>query len=158
MNNTNLKKGSRKNLKGGFRYTIEATYEDLCEILGDHQGPSLDGKVRAQWIVETPEGTASVYDYKNRTPIRELTEWHIGGDLSGAKYLQQTIEQYQNDLKLQVTFDTKMRDAEAYIGEIQAKLAQIENEIQAGGDITWGLIADLNRTNEQLKWIIAEQY
>ena len=58
-------------LKCDLRYLLFA--------FGDHRGPSVDGKVRAEWVVDTPVGCYTIYDYKEVIPVDEVTLWHIGG-------------------------------------------------------------------------------
>ena len=41
----------------------------------------FDDKVRFEWMFKSADGKTviSIYDYKDKTPFRELSEWHIGG-------------------------------------------------------------------------------
>jgi len=63
---------------------IEATVEELKQILGEPEYDSNDGqdKVNFEWVMETDSGDVfTVYDYKEYRRIREyeVIEWHIGG-------------------------------------------------------------------------------
>ncbi len=42
---------------------------------------SPDGKVRFEWKFKTIQGKTviTIYDYKDKTPFREIVEWHVGG-------------------------------------------------------------------------------
>jgi hypothetical protein len=69
-----------------FQGYFETTYKDLKRIFG--QPTEGDGfKVDAQWLVMTPAGPASIYNYKDGknylgregTATTKLTDWHIGG-------------------------------------------------------------------------------
>ena len=46
----------------------------------DWKMPSND-KVRFEWIFKSADGKViiTIYDYKDDTPFREITEWHVGG-------------------------------------------------------------------------------
>ena len=66
---------------------IECAYSQLLSQFGE---PSEgDGyKTQAEWLVYTPAGVATIYDWKqgdcyhgngNGTPVEQVTEWSIGG-------------------------------------------------------------------------------
>jgi len=66
---------------------IETTYARLVEVFGK---PHFEGdgyKVDAEWVLETPAGVATIYNYKDGknyngedgTPTELITDWHIGG-------------------------------------------------------------------------------
>lgn len=42
---------------------------------------SLDNKVRFEWMFKSSDGKTviTIYDYKEKTPFREINEWHVGG-------------------------------------------------------------------------------
>jgi hypothetical protein len=63
----------------GLMGYLKCDFQSLLFAFGDHGGGSADGKVRAEWTVDTPVGCYTVYDYKESTPVDEITEWHIGG-------------------------------------------------------------------------------
>jgi len=41
----------------------------------------LDQKVRFEWMFKSVDGKTviTIYDYKDRTPFRDIDEWHVGG-------------------------------------------------------------------------------
>ena len=41
----------------------------------------LDEKVRFEWMFKSVDGKTviTIYDYKDRTPFRDINEWHVGG-------------------------------------------------------------------------------
>jgi hypothetical protein len=66
---------------------VTTTYDRLVEVFGE---PHFEGdgyKVDAEWVLETPVGTATIYNYKDGpnylgtegTPVRQITDWHVGG-------------------------------------------------------------------------------
>ena len=62
---------------------IEATFDELQRVFG---APEItpagdgDGKTRANWWLRSDDGTvASIYDWKESTPLEALTTWHVGG-------------------------------------------------------------------------------
>jgi hypothetical protein len=58
---------------------ITCSYDTLCEVFGEPIGG--DGyKTRAEWEGKTSDGTVfTIYDWKERQPIGDVTDWHIGG-------------------------------------------------------------------------------
>jgi len=63
----------------GLMGYLTCDYQSLLFAFGDHGGGSSDGKVRAEWVIDLPIGCFTIYDYKESTPVDELTLWHIGG-------------------------------------------------------------------------------
>lgn len=60
--------------------TISATYNVLTSVLGIPGKPVDEYKTRAEWMVWTPHGLGTVYDYKKHdTPLEGVTAWSIGG-------------------------------------------------------------------------------
>lgn len=59
---------------------IEATYDDLRQIIGnDCRGP-VGGKARASWWLLFEDGTvATIYDYQDTEPLVSLMNWSVGG-------------------------------------------------------------------------------
>lgn len=61
---------------------VDTTYERLVDRFGEPtvSDPSGSDKVQYEWILHTPAGIATVYDWKNYdTDGRLTTDWHIGG-------------------------------------------------------------------------------
>ncbi len=65
---------------------VDASFDELVKTFG--QPKDGDGyKVDAEWIMETPYGIATIYNYKDGinyngptgTPIEKIRDWHIGG-------------------------------------------------------------------------------
>lgn len=63
----------------GLMGYLKCDFQSLLYAFGDHRGGSVDGKVRAEWLVDSPAGCIRIYDYKNSKPVDELTSWHVGG-------------------------------------------------------------------------------
>lgn len=70
-----------------FQGNFTTTYKILKKLFGEEV--ENDGyKVDAHWVVETPAGPASIYNYKDGknylggkgTPKTKIMEWHIGGN------------------------------------------------------------------------------
>jgi len=66
---------------------VEETYNRLVEVFGEPNG-EVDGyKVDVQWIIFTPVGVATIYNWKNGHnyngemghDVEDITDWHIGG-------------------------------------------------------------------------------
>jgi len=69
---------------------ISLSYASLVSVLGE---ATLDGDgcaVDAEWVVETPHGIVTVYNYRNGPSylrsgdIGNIREWHIGARSQGA--------------------------------------------------------------------------
>ena len=80
---TNMKKRSGTS----FRGYLYAEYSELVEKFGEPHSLENNHKIDAEWIVDTPHGVATIYNYKNGkaylgkqgldTP--KIVAWHVGG-------------------------------------------------------------------------------
>ena len=63
----------------GKQADLHAGYHEIISVLGEPQGPSSDGKVRAGWAVELENGAQIwVHDYKDYgTPLSGLKWWSV---------------------------------------------------------------------------------
>ncbi len=88
-----------KKIKGSsFKGDFIKSYDELRQIFGE---PSFDGdgyKVDAEWVIETPHGIATVYNYKNGPSytgtglISEIRGWHIGSkSINAAEYVMKCL-------------------------------------------------------------------
>lgn len=85
---------------------INATYKDLVHAFGEPTIPEGDGyKVQAEWNFITPNGFATIYDYKkgdcyngvgNGIPKTKVTEWNIGG--ANQEVVKDIIYTYQKSI------------------------------------------------------------
>ena len=66
---------------------VIVSYAMLCKMLGKPK-KIIDGyKVDAEWVLGTPFGTGTIYNYKDGRnylgkeglAMKDITEWHIGG-------------------------------------------------------------------------------
>ena len=87
-----------------FKGYVLVTYQQLVGIFGVHTTNGDGYKTDAEWIIDTPFGVATIYNYKNGKAylgdvglgVREICEWHVGGK-NTASYnwvrskIQQTI-------------------------------------------------------------------
>ena len=75
-----------------YQGLIKIKYPELCAIFGQPEEGSGDGKVQAQWTLEIAGGViATIYDYKEDQPPRELMVWHIGGKTKDVVQLVEII-------------------------------------------------------------------
>ena len=58
---------------------INICYDDLVECFGQPMGPSGDGKVQAEWILEIEGVVCTIYDWKEDREPEYVVEWHVGG-------------------------------------------------------------------------------
>lgn len=73
-------------------------YDILVKMFG-RQNTKNDGyKVDAEWLLWTPFGVATIYNYKDGKnylgkgglPIKSITDWHIGGHNKNAAIIVKT--------------------------------------------------------------------
>lgn len=58
---------------------VDVSYEKIVETFGLPERRD-DDKSRLMWVVLTPKGVATIYDYNSPvTNVDELRTWHIGG-------------------------------------------------------------------------------
>jgi hypothetical protein len=70
-----------------FKGYVLATYQDLVETFGLPTSNGDNYKVDVEWIVKTPHGIATVYNYKDGKAYLgesglnpgQICEWHVGG-------------------------------------------------------------------------------
>jgi len=83
----NYKSLHRKRSGTSFKgYAIEP-YHRIVEIFGEPNSSGDGYKVDIEWVIDTPYGVATIYNYKdgkaylgNRgLEIQDITDWHIGG-------------------------------------------------------------------------------
>lgn len=68
---------------------VETSYQLLVSIFGKPRVYNQNGrKIDCEWLIMTPEGVATIYNYKDGmnykgavegTPREKITQWHIGG-------------------------------------------------------------------------------
>jgi hypothetical protein len=112
---------------------VLASYQELCSLFGE----PTDGdshKTDAEWMVRFADGTvASIYNYKDGhaycgehgTPVREITDWHVGGmsvkALQNVKMMLELVrEQDGSDDKFKAMYE----DAEAILESVRMKFGQ----------------------------------
>ncbi len=61
-----------------FKGEVVTTYDRLVELFGE---PGRGGdKTQVEWEIEFEDGTiATIYDWKETIPPKDVTDWHIGG-------------------------------------------------------------------------------
>ena len=67
---------------------IETTYKNLLDTFGEPNGGDDGYKVDANWIIMTPAGVATIYNYKDGhnylgedgLDLWDITDWNIGGN------------------------------------------------------------------------------
>jgi len=66
---------------GSYLGTISGvSYKELTDRLGPSSGPSMDGKVKAQWMIKFEDGNvADIYAWKIDLPVKANKTWNIGG-------------------------------------------------------------------------------
>lgn len=74
---------------GGTFYVgeIETPYQHIVDTFGAAHDRLDHGKTDAEWILMTPDGVATLYNWKDGhaylgddgTDVEDITTWHIGG-------------------------------------------------------------------------------
>ncbi len=95
-----------RNGTGGKGY-IKTTFSQLCEKFGfpndcTKDGGawySGDGKVRYEWAFKSKDGRVivTIYDYKEKCPPEEITEWRVGGKGNPEKFRKFFSDFYTTD-------------------------------------------------------------
>ncbi len=77
-------------LRNGTRLQgyVKTQYNHLVELFGEPYTNLDNHKTDVEWIIPTPYGPASTYNYKNgysylgKSGLRfeEIDEWHVGGN------------------------------------------------------------------------------
>ncbi|OYW43849.1 hypothetical protein B7Z28_00565 [Candidatus Saccharibacteria bacterium 32-45-3] len=70
-----------------FQGYVNAPYYQLVEMLGEPYTNPDNHKTDVEWIVSTPHGLATIYNYKNGhsymgesgLTLEVMDEWHVGG-------------------------------------------------------------------------------
>lgn len=70
-----------------FKGYVLATYQDLLTTFGEPTKDVDNYKTDAVWIIQTPHGIATVYNYKDGKAylgesglnVEQICEWHVGG-------------------------------------------------------------------------------
>lgn len=63
-----------------YQGLVKIKYPELCAIFGQPDKGSSDNKVQASWKIKIAGGVfATIYDYKEDQPARDVMAWHIGG-------------------------------------------------------------------------------
>lgn len=66
---------------------IIATYSELRKMFGAPYGPSSDGKVFNEWILDIEGVVVTIHDYKFNGHTRNPEAWSIGGKSHAAVIL-----------------------------------------------------------------------
>ena len=82
-----IKHDENLNLDGtGLIGYVEITHKDLVDLFEEPcEGDKY--KIDAEWLLKTPYGNVSIYNYKdgknycgeNGTNVENITNWHVGG-------------------------------------------------------------------------------
>lgn len=86
----------------GYQGLLHANYTELSQLFGEPEGPTSDGKVRAQWTIKVLGSVIiTIYDYKEEAePVRTLGLWHIGGKTNDVtEIIDILIKQHRKDMK-----------------------------------------------------------
>ncbi len=71
--------------KGGLQGYVTASYATIVKLLGAPNSSFIDDfKMDVEWLVQTPDGPASIYNWKPELPpgiaVEKITDWHVGGE------------------------------------------------------------------------------
>jgi hypothetical protein len=92
--NNKLRKIKDKEIKNvltdgtSLQGNIHCTYSQLVQEFGEPDRKiSGDNKMDCEWIILTPEGVATIYNYKDGKAYlgekgldkEDITDWHVGG-------------------------------------------------------------------------------
>lgn len=81
----------KKRTGTSFKGYMYARYDQLVPAFGEpRRSDHSDNKVDVEWIIDTPYGVATIYNYKDGKAYlgqsglspEEIYEWHVGGKKS----------------------------------------------------------------------------
>ena len=82
-----IKRTNKSVVGKGLQATVNAYYQVIVNLFGNPQKAAGD-KVEVEWILDTPFGVATIYNWKDGIgylgkdtgiPVDRITDWHIGG-------------------------------------------------------------------------------
>lgn len=84
---SDYKKWIKKRDGTSFRGYVLSTYEQLLLAFGKPTSSGDGYKIDVEWIIDTPHGVATIYNYKNGQAymgesglrLDQIFEWHVGG-------------------------------------------------------------------------------
>ncbi len=67
---------------------MDISYKEIVAVFGKEDSDGDGYKVQAEWFIQTPDGIATIYDYKQGKDYNgasgivksKVRDWHIGGD------------------------------------------------------------------------------
>lgn len=70
-----------------FKGYLLATYADIVNVFGEPTSTGDGYKVDVEWVMKTPHGVATIYNYKDGKAyleaeglaVEQICEWHVGG-------------------------------------------------------------------------------
>lgn len=83
----------KKRTGTSFKGYLYARYDQLIATFGEPTQPQYsDNKIDTEWIIDTPHGVATIYNYKDGKAYlghsglnpEEIYEWHVGSKKTGA--------------------------------------------------------------------------
>lgn len=75
-----------------FQGLLLARYTDLVTLYGKPLRNPRDNNTDAEWVIDTPHGVATIYNYKNGKSylcgdgicVENICEWHVGAHNASA--------------------------------------------------------------------------
>lgn len=101
---------SGTSLRGG----IDTSYKSLVDLFGKPNGMWDSYKTDAEWVIETPSGVATIYNYKDGKnylgedglDVEDITDWHIGGYVGTvANWIEGAVKRKQSKKATAITGD-----------------------------------------------------
>lgn len=98
---SDYKKWVKKRDGTSFRGYVLSTYKQLRQAFGEPTSRGDGYKIDVEWIIDTPHGVATIYNYKNGRAymgekglsLDQIFEWHVGGKNNNAyKWVKQELQ------------------------------------------------------------------
>ena len=93
-----------KRIGTSFKGYLPATYTDIVGVFGNPSSAGDGYKVDVEWILKTPHGVATIYNYKDGKAYlgasgletQQICEWHVGGKTTKSyDWVKKQISDYQ---------------------------------------------------------------
>lgn len=83
---------------------MDCSYKSLVDLFGEPNSETDGYKIDAEWMINTPFGFATIYNYKtgknyngdDGDEVEDIRDWHIGAqDTNPAVFLSAIVQAYE---------------------------------------------------------------
>lgn len=99
-----MNKLDKKRTGTSFKGYLYVRYDQLMALFDEPRVPEhSDNKIDVEWIIDTPYGVATIYNYKDgknymgKAGLRpdQISEWHVGGkNIDSYEWVKKQISEH----------------------------------------------------------------